>query len=469
MPGIAELQPVQIQANSVGAVTNPNVDTSSLGVLPEFKDFMDAYRQGVITAEDIRKREIVGTTGYEAERAQNVAAKSGAEQMNLDVNEIRPIQRELAKATAQGGVEQQTLLNQMNSQDPNIALPAQEAFHKRQDQLAAIKVFGTATPKLEINAEVKPEPFDEWVNRQANAFQGTPDARAVYETQLRLAGEKGDEYQSAVSAAKSRTRNLEPGTPEYDLELSRRVDKSLTLSQHRAIQLEALKEFSKAQGKAAGEAPAEAVKNQTAAAKDLRTSFNGVKEIDDFAKVNSAYSGILALTDPTIPSSPLRDQGVIYQWMKLLDPSSTVREGEYASVKNARGVPEKIRNWWNQTLSGEILTPGQRKELREAAAPVWQSHVPASRIKQYTELERSAGLSPGTVVPIEYRAAVEATTQPVPSTAARVGSQAPRPTVEDQNAAPTVATPADAQNLPPTVQFFKDPNGVLRVNPNYTP
>jgi len=172
------------------------------------------------------------------------------------------------------------------------------------------------------------------------------------------------------------------------------------------------------------------------------------------------------LTDPTIPSSPLRDQGVIYQWMKLLDPSSTVREGEYASVKNARGVPEKIRNWWNQTLSGEILTPGQRKELREAAAPVWQSHVPASRIKQYTELERSAGLSPGTVVPIEYRAAVESTAQPVPGTVALPQS---RPTVEDQNAAPTVATPADAQNLPPTVQFFKDPNGVLRVNPNYTP
>lgn len=467
MPGIAELQPVQIQANSVGAVTNPNVDTSSLGTLPEFRDFMDAYRQGIITAEDIKRRNIVGTTGYEAERAQNVAAKGGAEQMALDINEVRPIQRELAKATAQGGFEQQTLLNQMNSQDPNIALPAQEAFHKRQDQLAAIKVFGTATPKLEVNADVKPPPFDEWVNRQANAFQGTDQARAAYETQLRLAGEKGDEYQAAVAAAKSRTRSLEPGTPEYDLELSRRVDKSLTLAQHRAIQLEALKEFSKAQGKAAGEAPAKNLEEQQKSAKDLRTSFNGLKEVDDFAKVDSAYKGILVLTDPSIEPTPLRDQGAIYQWMKILDPSSTVREGEYASVKNAKGVPDRIRNWWNQTLTGKILTPEQRVELREAATPVWRAHVPETRIKQYTELERSAGLPQGSVVPIEYRAALEGAPGVKPNTPSAV--QVPRPTVEQQNAAPTVNTPAEAMKLPPNVQFFKDPNNVLRVNPNYSP
>jgi len=465
MPGIAELQPAQIQANSVGAVTNSIVDTSSLGVLPEFKDFMDAYRQGVITAEDIRKREIVGTTGYEAERAQNVAAKGAAEQMALDVSEVRPIQRELAKAAAQGGVEQQTLLNQMNSPDPNVALPAQEAFAKRQDQLAAIKVYGTATPKLDVTADVKPPPFDEWVNRTVNEFQGTDQARAAYETQLRLAGEKGDEYQAAVQAAKSTTRPLQPGTPEYDLELSRRVDKALSLTQHRAIQLEALREFSKAQGKAAGEAPTKAVEQQTVAADKLRTSFNGVKEVDDFAKVNNAYNGILALTDPSVEPNPLRDQGAIFQWMKILDPTSAVRETEYANVKNAKGVPDRVRNWWNQVLSGQILTPEQRKELREAAGPVWKSNVPVARIKQYSELERSAGLPAGSVVPVEYRAALEATSSPQPSAGSTV--TAPRPTAEEQNAAPTVASPADVANLSPSVRFFKDPNGIVRVNPNF--
>jgi hypothetical protein len=465
MPGIADLQPAQIQASSLGAVTNPNVDVSSLGVLPEFKDFMDAYKSGMLTAEDIKKRQIVGTTGYEAERAQNVAAKSGAEQMNLDVNEVRPIQRDLAKAAAQGGLEAQTLLNQMNSADPEVALPAQEAWHKRQDQLGAIKVFGTATPKLEVNADVKPEPFDEWVNRQANAFQGSDTARASYETQLRLAGEKGDEYQSAVAAAKSRTRALSPGTPEYDLELSRRVDKSLTLAQHRAIQLEALREFSKAQGKAAGEGPAEAAKAGSAAAKDLRTSFNGVKEVDDFAKVNNAYQQIVAMTDPGVEPNPIKDQGIVFAWMKILDPTSAVRETEYANVKNATGVPDQIRNLWNRVVDGHILNPEQRQQLRDASATVFQSHIPTARIKQYAELERSAGLAPGTVVPVEYHTLLE---KGVQAPAAKP-NQTPRPTVEEQSAAPTVATPADAANLPPTVRFFKDPSGTLRVNPNFRP
>src|SRR6185369_11153665 len=103
MPGIADLQPAQIQASSAGALdSQPDVNVSSLGHLPEFQDFMNAYKSGVITAEDIKRRQIVGTSGYEAEAAQNVAAKSGAEQANIDINEVRPLQRELAKAQTTG-------------------------------------------------------------------------------------------------------------------------------------------------------------------------------------------------------------------------------------------------------------------------------------------------------------------------------------------------------------------------------
>src|SRR6188768_76822 len=200
MPGIADLVPAQVQANSLGAVAQPIVDPSSLSTLPEFKDFMDAYRQGVITVEDIKRRQTVGTTGYEAERAQNVAAKGQAEQAALDL-EVRPIQRELAKAQAQGGVEQQTILNQMNSEDPAIAIPAQEAFVKRARQKEAILVFGTATPELKVKQEdVKPAPFEEWVLGEVNNFRPGDNseeanrARAVYKTNLEIAGEKGPEY-----------------------------------------------------------------------------------------------------------------------------------------------------------------------------------------------------------------------------------------------------------------------------------
>ena len=51
----------------------------------------------------------------------------------------------------------------------------------------------------------------------------------------------------------------------------------------------------------------------------------------------------------------VRDIGLIYQWMKMNDPGSSVREGERADAANAGGVTEGIRNLYNRLLTGEVL------------------------------------------------------------------------------------------------------------------
>jgi hypothetical protein len=469
MPGIADLVPAQIQSAGIAGTvdTQPPVNVSSLGHLPEFQDFMNAYKTGVITAEDIKRRQAVGTSGYEAEAAQNVAAKSAAEQANIDINEVRPLQRELTKAQTTGGTTQQTLLNQLNDPDPSVALPAREAYQHRQNQLAAIQVFGTATPKLEVLTGAKPEEFDSWVNRQVNAFEGTPAQRAAYETNLRLKGDKGEEYQVAVKTAKNQTRELKPGTPEYDHELRLRTDQALTHQQLQAIQFQTLAEFGKAKAQAAAKEP----EQRAADAEKLAKEYNALPALHDFDKVDASYNKLISATDPNpaIPPTPLRDQAAIFSWMKILDPGSTVREGEYASAKNARGIPDKVRNFYNQALTGQILTPEQRKEMREAAAPVYQGQVQnlAPRIKQYAERERAAGLPPGTVVPLEHRALLEghAAAQGVPTA---TPAQAPRPTVEQSNSAPAFSSLAE---VPSNVQFFKTTENPPRllVNPNFRP
>lgn len=468
MAGLADLTPAQLQTGNTAAFTDaqPDVNVSSLGALPEFTDFMNAYRQGVITAEDIKRRQIVGTTGYEAEKEQNLANKAGAKELQVDINEVRPRQRELTQQQLTGGIQQQTLLNQLNDPDPSVALPAREAFQKRQHQIAAIQVFGTASPKLEVNADVKAEEFDPWVARQVNRFEGTPEQRATYETNLRLKGEKGEEYQAAVKAAKTRTRELSPGTPEYDHELRRRVDEALTHEQLQAIQFETLKEFGKAQAKAVGEAPT----RQAESADKLAKEYNALPALHDFDKVDAAYNKLIAATDSNSTSTPLRDQAAIFSWMKILDPGSTVREGEYASVKNAKGIPDRIRNFYNQALTGNILTPEQRKELREAAAPVYQGQVQnlSPRIKQYAEREKQAGLSPGTVVPLEHRALLEGGPTAVATPPAAAPQATVRPTIDQANSAPSFAS---LSAVPPNVQFFKTTESPPRllVNPNYKP
>lgn len=55
------------------------------------------------------------------------------------------------------------------------------------------------------------------------------------------------------------------------------------------------------------------------------------------------------------------DLSLIFSYMKMLDPGSVVREGEFATAQNAAGVPERILNVYNRIASGERLTPGQRK------------------------------------------------------------------------------------------------------------
>jgi hypothetical protein len=55
------------------------------------------------------------------------------------------------------------------------------------------------------------------------------------------------------------------------------------------------------------------------------------------------------------------DIALIYSYMKMLDPGSVVREGEFATAQNSAGIPTAISNLYNKAISGQRLTPGQRK------------------------------------------------------------------------------------------------------------
>jgi hypothetical protein len=68
------------------------------------------------------------------------------------------------------------------------------------------------------------------------------------------------------------------------------------------------------------------------------------------------------------PQSAAGDISFIYQYMKMLDPGSVVREGEFATAQNAAGVPDRILNVYNRALRGERLNPKQRQDFLGTAA-----------------------------------------------------------------------------------------------------
>jgi len=63
----------------------------------------------------------------------------------------------------------------------------------------------------------------------------------------------------------------------------------------------------------------------------------------------------------------------IFGYMKILDPGSTVREGEYASAENARGIPDAIRAQYNKVVEGTRLTADQRNKFDQAAGALINS------------------------------------------------------------------------------------------------
>lgn len=90
--------------------------------------------------------------------------------------------------------------------------------------------------------------------------------------------------------------------------------------------------------------------------KDFRTTKDAFSKIDTSSKLKNA-SGDMAL---------------IYGFMRLQDPTSTVREGEYATAEQARGVPESVLNLYNKTVKGTKLSDRQREEFVNTARSQYQ-------------------------------------------------------------------------------------------------
>lgn len=94
-----------------------------------------------------------------------------------------------------------------------------------------------------------------------------------------------------------------------------------------------------------------------------------------YQEVKSAYGRVKASED-----SAVGDLSLIFGYMKMLDPGSVVREGEFATAQNAAGVPERIQNIYNKVISGERLNAGQRKAFKGQAEKLYQTAADQEKV-----------------------------------------------------------------------------------------
>lgn len=73
--------------------------------------------------------------------------------------------------------------------------------------------------------------------------------------------------------------------------------------------------------------------------------------------------------------SPGKDVSLIFNYMKILDPASVVREGEQATAANAASVPDRVRDIYNLSLGGQRLTPEQRLDFLRSGEDVYKSEA----------------------------------------------------------------------------------------------
>lgn len=124
----------------------------------------------------------------------------------------------------------------------------------------------------------------------------------------------------------------------------------------------------------------------------VRKEFSGLS--GEFVKIRDAYARIQSSDD-----SGAGDLSLIFNYMKMLDPGSVVREGEFANAENAGGIGERVRNLYNKIISGERLSPHMRGQFKTQASRLYTTADKQFQTlrQRYSAIAKRYGLDPDSV------------------------------------------------------------------------
>ena len=151
----------------------------------------------------------------------------------------------------------------------------------------------------------------------------------------------------------------------------------------------------------AGGTPSDISKEAWEKSKSVRGEFVAIPAVKSFSEQAQAFGRIVASAEDP---SPAGDLALIFNFMKVLDPGSTVREGEFANAQNAGGIDDKVRGLYNQIINGKRLSEVQRADFVGRAQRLYGNAEQgyAKTEKFYRGVAERAGLKPEEVIP-NYR------------------------------------------------------------------
>ena len=325
--------------------------------------------------------------------------------------------------------------------------------------------------KAENMQKVRQE-TDQEVQERGIAF-GTPEyfeyvAAKANEAGMPEIGLKAIGYRDLAQAAKTKkeadqaaaVKNLEGYTPESQEEFRKTGDRSklvMTGGSEKSpfakinpkdYTSDSLRVYLKS-GNVADLIPA---KTDETRDKDADRQFNKANKLrDEFRTSSKEYIDVRdsygRIQESAKSPSAAGDLALIFNYMKMLDPGSTVREGEFATAQNSASVPDRVRAMYNKTISGERLADNVRTDFVSRATMLFkkqeQNH---SKLKsEYSRLAKLEQIKPDVVI---------------------VDFSPEKETVEEKPKKGLVKINTDEEyNKLPSGTEFIDPNGVKRKKP----
>lgn len=136
----------------------------------------------------------------------------------------------------------------------------------------------------------------------------------------------------------------------------------------------------------------------------LRSEYLGLPTTKETQTVANAFQKIQSVATKQ-KLSPADDISLLFAYMKIVDPTSSVKEGEMATAQNTAGVEGRVRNLYNNAINGNRLDPTQVEDFLNAAGSLYNAQLERQEMfgKEYQGLSKRRGLNPKDVDILNYQ------------------------------------------------------------------
>lgn len=124
----------------------------------------------------------------------------------------------------------------------------------------------------------------------------------------------------------------------------------------------------------------------------------------EFTQTSSSFlkaqDGIRLVEAGARDPSPAGDFAMIFNFMKVLDPDSVVRESEFRAAAEAGELPSRVQNAYDIIIGGHKLSPAQRQDFVERARRLYQAQLAThrQREKEFARIARQNNIDPSNVI-----------------------------------------------------------------------